>query len=72
MSDDARAASQGCRLGRLLLALGFFAAGQVDSLLPRGAFGAHDVAIRAAITGASGVAVALTILVVSRWWNGSS
>ena len=46
--------------------LGVFAGALVHSLLPRGAFGTYDIAIRAAITGtATGVTI-LVLLVVSR------
>ena len=51
----------------LLPALGVFAGGLVYSLLPTGAFGAHDVAARAAITGAvAGVTVVLILMLTNR------
>ena len=50
----------------LLPLLGVFAGALVHSLLPRGAFGTYDIAIRAAITGAATGATILVLLVVSK------
>jgi len=71
MNHDARTTSRRYRMERLLPGLGFFAGGLVYSLLPRGAFGAHDVAARAAITGGTAAAVALVIFAISRRWKAS-
>ena len=52
---------------RLLPALGVFAGGLVNALLPTGAFGTHDLAARAVITGAvSGVAAVLIFMLINR------
>jgi hypothetical protein len=45
----------------LLPALGVFAGGLAHALLPTGAFGAHDVAVRAAITAAVAGVTAMLI-----------
>jgi len=50
---------------RRLPALGVFAGGLVYALLPAGAFGAHDFAARATITGAVAGVTAVLILVLS-------
>jgi hypothetical protein len=49
---------------KLLPVLGVFAGGLVNALLPTGAFGAHDLAARAAITGAVSGATAVLIFVL--------
>ena len=49
----------------LLPALGVFAGGVTYALLPTGAFGPHDVAVRAAITGAVAAIAALLILMLT-------
>ena len=51
---------------RLLPVLCVFAGGLVHSLLPRGAFGTYDIAIRAAITGAAAGLTCVLLLVVSK------
>jgi hypothetical protein len=47
---------------RLLPALSIFAGGIVYAVLPRGPFGAYDIAARAAVTGATAAAACLLIL----------
>jgi len=49
---------------RVLLALGIFAGGLVYSLLPVGAFGAHDRVVRAAIVGIVSGATAMLIFIL--------
>jgi hypothetical protein len=49
----------------MLPALSVFAGGVVYAVLPRGAFGAHDVMARAAITGAVAAVTCLLILALS-------
>ena len=52
---------------RLLPVLGVFAGGLVYALLPTGAFGAHNLAARAAITGAvAGVTAVLISMLINR------
>jgi len=56
----------------MLPALGIFAGALAYTLLPTAAFGAHDVAVRASVTGAvAGVAAALILALtgrsVARW-----
>ena len=52
---------------KLLPALGVFAGGLANALLPTGAFGAHDFAARAAITGAvAGVTAVLIFMLINR------
>jgi hypothetical protein len=52
---------------RRLPALGVFAGGLAYAMLPAGAFGAHDFAARAAITGAvAGVAAVLIFMLTNR------
>jgi hypothetical protein len=72
MNRDARTTSRGYRMKWLLPVLSVFAGGLVHSLLPPGAFGAHDVAGRAAVTGGTTAAVALVIFAISGRWNRSS
>jgi uncharacterized membrane protein len=55
--------------GHWLAVLGVFAGAFVHSVLPRGAFGNHDLAFRAAITGLATAATSLLILVLSRRWR---
>ena len=50
---------------RFLPALGIFAGGLVHSLLPVGAFGKHDRAVRAAIVGMVSGATAVLILILT-------
>ena len=50
---------------RALPALGIFAGGLVHSLLPVGAFGVHDRAVRAAIVGIVSGATAALIFVLT-------
>jgi hypothetical protein len=53
---------------RVLLVLGLFAGGLAWALLPRGAFGRYDVAIRGALTGAvAGVSCLLVLTLTKRW-----
>jgi len=55
------------RSGSLLPALGVFGGGLAYILLPTGAFGAHDLAVRAVITGVvSGVTAVLIFLLTNR------
>jgi hypothetical protein len=55
------------RIGSRVPLLGVFAAGLVYALLPTGAFGAHDIAVRAAVTGAvAAFAAALIFRLMSR------
>ncbi len=49
---------------RFLPVLSIFAAGLVHSVLPHGAFGAYDIAVRATITGA---VAGVTALLFMRW-----
>jgi uncharacterized membrane protein len=72
MNPDARTTNRGYRTNRLLPALSVFAGGLVYSLLQRRAFGAHDVAVRSAVTGATTAVVALVIFTISRHWNRSA
>ena len=52
---------------RFLPVVGIFAGGFVYALLPAGAFGAHDLAARAAVTGAvAGVTTVVLLLVFRR------
>jgi hypothetical protein len=66
MNSQGPVPSPGSPLARLLPALGIFAGGFVHAVLTRGAFGPHDVAVRAAVTGATAGVVALGIFVVAR------
>jgi hypothetical protein len=50
---------------RVLPALGIFAGGLVNSLLPVGAFGAHDRVLRAAIVGIVSGATAMLIFILT-------
>jgi len=52
----------------LSISAGFF----VHSVLPRGAFGAYDIAFRAIITGAVAGVTALLFMVLSKRWSWSS
>jgi hypothetical protein len=53
---------------RFLPVLSIFAGGLAWALLPRGAFGTYDVAIRAALTGAvAGVSCLLVLTLTTRW-----
>ena len=53
--------------GKLLPVLGVFAGGLANALLPTGAFGAHDFATRAAITGAvAGVTAVFIFMLINR------
>jgi hypothetical protein len=54
---------------RVLLVLGVLAGGLVYAVLPRGAFGAYDVASRAAVTGAAAGATCLLVLALSKRWS---
>ena len=54
---------------RLLPALGVLAGGLAYTVLPRGAFGASDVASRAAVTGVIAGAASLLILGLSKRWS---
>ena len=54
---------------RFLPGLGVFAGGFVYGELPHGAFGAHDVAVRVAITGAAVFVAGLLIWALSKWWR---
>jgi hypothetical protein len=47
---------------RFLIVLAVFTAAAVHSLLPRGAFGTHDLLTRAAITGAAAGLASLVFL----------
>jgi hypothetical protein len=53
---------------RFLLVIGIFAGGLVHSVLLRGAFAVHDVAIRAAITGTVAGVTCLLVLTLSKRW----
>ena len=57
---------------RSLPLLGLFVGGLVSAMLPRGAFGMHDVAVRAAITGAAAGLTFLLAAVISRRWGQAS
>jgi hypothetical protein len=50
---------------------GIFAGGLVYTVLPRGAFGAYDVASRAAVTGAVAGVTCLLVLTLSKRWGRS-
>jgi hypothetical protein len=53
---------------RFLPVLSIFAGGVAYAVLPRGAFGAFDIASRAAITGAvAGVSCLLILTLTKRW-----
>jgi hypothetical protein len=52
-------------------ALGIFVGGLVWSVIPRGAFGAYDVASRAAITGAVAGVTRLLVLALTKRWSRS-
>jgi hypothetical protein len=54
---------------RFLPVLGIFAGGLVYTVLPRGAFGAYDVASRAAVTGAVAGVTCLLVLTLSKRWG---
>ena len=56
---------------RFLPVLSIFAGGFVHSVLPSGAFGAYDVAIRAAVTGAVAGSTYLLSLKLSKRWGPS-
>jgi hypothetical protein len=51
---------------RFLPVLSIFAGGVVYAMLPRGVFGAYDIAIRAAITGAVTGMACLLVLTLSK------
>ena len=51
---------------RIPLALAILLAGLAYSLLPRGIFGAHDVALRSVICGATAAAAALLLVVLNK------
>ena len=53
---------------RFLPMLGIFAGGFVHSVMPRGAFGAYDISIRAAVTGAVAGGTYLLVLTLSKRW----
>jgi hypothetical protein len=53
---------------RLLPVLGIFAGGLVYTVIPRGAFGVYDVAIRATVTGAVAGVTCLLVLTLSKRW----
>jgi hypothetical protein len=68
MTDNTITSSRGIASRRLVAALSLFAAGFTHALLHPGAFGAHDVAARAAISGAAAsAAYPLFALLVARW-----
>lgn len=50
---------------RVLPAFGIFAGGLVDSLLPVGAFGAHDRIVRVVIVGMVAGATAMLIFILT-------
>ena len=53
---------------RFLPVLGIFAGGLVYNVIPRGVFGAYEVASRAAVTGAvAGVTCLLVLMLSIRW-----
>ena len=53
---------------RFMPVLSMFAGGLAYAVLPRGAFGAYDIASRAAITGAvAGVSSLLILTLTKRW-----
>ena len=56
---------------RLLPVLGIFAGGLVYTVIPHGAFGEYDVAIRAAVTGAVAGVTCLLVLTLSKRWGRS-
>jgi hypothetical protein len=56
---------------RFIPVLGIFAGGLVYSVIPHGAFGAYDVASRAAITGAVAGVTCLLVLTLSKRWGRS-
>jgi hypothetical protein len=64
MTDHTQAPRRGGM--QLLPALGLFAGALVHSMLPRGAFGANDVLIRAAITAAAVAVSAWLLMLVAR------
>ena len=67
MAENSRK-SRGTRRGHLVPVLALFTAAVVYSLLPRGAFGTHDVLARAALTGAAaGLALLLFRAAVHRY-----
>jgi hypothetical protein len=57
---------------RVLPFVGIFAAGLVHTELPRETFGAHDIAVRAVITGATAGVVTAILFLVERRWRRSS
>ena len=54
---------------RFLPVLGIFAGFLAHAMLPRGAFGAYDVASRAVITGAVAGVTSLLIVALSKGWR---
>ena len=56
---------------RFLPVLSIFAGGLVYTVLPHDAFGAYDVASRAAITGAAAGVTCLLVLTLSKRWRRS-
>jgi hypothetical protein len=69
MRLDADARDGGPGVARILPALAILVAGLVHNELPKGAFGAHDVAVRAGITGATAGLLVVVVLLVVRWWR---
>jgi hypothetical protein len=54
---------------RFLPVLSIFAGGLVYTTLPHGAFGAYDIASRAAITGAVAAVTCLLIVTLTKRWG---
>jgi hypothetical protein len=66
MSSNRSAEGLGQRSRWLLPALSVFVGGLVYSVLPRGAFGLHDIAARAVITAGTASLTSLLFLLVGR------
>jgi hypothetical protein len=49
--------------------LGLFAAGLVYSVLPHGAFGAYDIAARAAVAGIVAAGTTLLLFALNKRWS---
>lgn len=68
MDHEPRSPAWRDRVTQSLPLLGLFVGGVVSSVLPRGAFGVHDIAVRAAVTGAAAGMAFLLLAVISRRW----
>jgi hypothetical protein len=67
--DEPSSMGRSTGAGQFLPLLGLFVGALVYSLLPHGAFGAYDVAVRAAMTGAAAASTSLALFVAFKRWG---